>query len=320
MARPPPSEGGKPTPKVLADMKFEPNIPSELASLSIMDGGMTEQDKNEVQDIPPDGGLLAWLQVFAGFLLVMNSRGLTNTFGVYQEYYSNVQLKGTDPSAISWIGSIQTFLLMFGGVFCGRLLDAGHLRVQLCAGITLQFIGTILASFATRYWQVLISQGLCVGMGSSFLWLPSVVVIAQYFDTKIMITTGIAATGSSAAGVVYPILIRKLIAKVDYPWAIRAMAFVVLAMNVVCLALMRLRIPPRRGGKFFDLSMFRDPPYAAFVAAMTFLYAAVYIPFFYIQDFSLDSGMAPKLQLYILSVVNAASLISRILPSWVADM
>jgi MFS family permease len=87
---------------------------------------------------------------------------------------------------------------MFGGVFCGRLLDAGHLRVQLCAGITLQFIGTALASFATRYWQILISQGLCVGMGSSFLWLPSVVVIAQYFDTKIMIATGIAATGSSA--------------------------------------------------------------------------------------------------------------------------
>jgi len=28
--------------------------------------------------------------------------------------------------------------------------------------------------------------------------LPSVVVIAQYFDTKIMIATGIAATGSSA--------------------------------------------------------------------------------------------------------------------------
>ena len=87
---------------------------------------------------------------------------------------------------------------MFGGVFCGRLLDAGHLRVQLFAGIALQFTGTALASFATKYWQILFAQGFCVGMGSSFLWLPSVVVIAQYFDTKIMIATGIAATGSSA--------------------------------------------------------------------------------------------------------------------------
>jgi hypothetical protein len=54
--------------------------------------------------------------------------------------------------------------------------------------------------------------------------------------------------------------------KVGYSWAVRVMALIVLIMNVVCLAIMRLRVPPRRGGKFFDLSMFRDPPYAMFVA------------------------------------------------------
>jgi hypothetical protein len=185
---------------------------------------------------------------------------------------------------------------MFGGVFCGRLLDAGHLKVQLCAGISLQFFGTILASFATRYWQVLVAQGICVGLGSSFLWLPSVVVIAQYFDSRVMIATGLAATGSSAgecrsiprssrktwspflrgtlaepngfetAGVVYPILIKQLTPHIGFAWAMRVMAFVVLATNSICLVLMRLRIPPRLNGTFFDISMFRDPPYAAFVA------------------------------------------------------
>ena len=53
---------------------------------------------------------------------------------------------------------------------------------------------------------------------------------------------------------------------------------------------------------------------------MTFLYASVYIPFFYIQDYAHDVGMSPKLQIYILSILNAASLVSRILPSWLADM
>ncbi|KAI9776708.1 MAG: hypothetical protein M1839_009435 [Geoglossum umbratile] len=321
MVRQLPNEDGKSTPNLSAYMKSEPGTPSELASSrEVEKGNLAEQGERGVQDDPPDGGLIAWLQVFAGFLLVVNSRGLTNTFGVYQEYYSREQLRGTNPSTISWIGSIQTFLLMFGGVFCGRLLDAGHLRVQLCAGITLQFVGTVLTSFATEYWQILIAQGFCVGMGSSFLWLPSVVVIAQYFDSKIMLATGIAATGSSAAGVIYPILVHKLMDQIGYSWAVRVMAFIVLAMNVVCLAIMRLRVPPRRGGKFFDLSMFRDPPYTMFVAAMTFLYAAVYIPFFYIQDYSRDSGMSGKWQLYVLSILNAASLVSRILPSWVADM
>ncbi|KAH0536651.1 hypothetical protein FGG08_006496 [Glutinoglossum americanum] len=281
-----------------------------------------EQKKPTIRDSPPDGGLIAWLQVLAGFLLVLNSRGLTNTFGVFQEYYSTSghELQGTSPSAISWIGSIQTFLLMFGGVFCGRLLDAGHLRVQLCAGISLQFLGTMLTSFATRYWQVLIAQGFCVGIGSSFLWLPSVVVIAQYFESKIMIATGIAATGSSAAGVVYPILVKKMIIKVGFPWTVRIFAFVLLGLNGICLALMRLRIPPRKGGKFFDMTMFRDPPYTAFVASMVFLYASVYVPYFYIQDYARSVGIDSKVQIYVLSIMNGASLVSRIIPSWVADI
>ncbi|KAH0558597.1 hypothetical protein GP486_004750 [Trichoglossum hirsutum] len=306
-----------------ADMKSEKHSSPERASTGVLADekalSLEGTSKGSTRDVPPDGGLVAWLQVLAGFLLVLNSRGLTNTFGVFQDYYANALLKGTNPSAISWIGSIQTFLLMFGGVFCGRLLDAGHLKVQLCAGISLQFFGTVLASFATRYWQVLVSQGLCVGLGSSFLWLPSVVVIAQYFDTKIMIATGLAATGSSAAGVIYPILIKQLTPHVGFAWAMRIMAFIVLATNSVCLVVMRLRIPPRLNGKFFDISMFRDPPYAAFVAGMTFLYAAVYIPFFYIQDYARYVKMPGGLEIYVLSIMNAASLVSRVIPSWIAD-
>ena len=81
MARQPPSEDGKSksTLGTSADTKFEPNAPYELASSTkVMEEGLSEpsaeQSKDGVQDIPPDGGLLAWLQVLAGFLLVMNSR------------------------------------------------------------------------------------------------------------------------------------------------------------------------------------------------------------------------------------------------------
>jgi hypothetical protein len=87
---------------------------------------------------------------------------------------------------------------MFAGVLCGRLLDAGYLRLQISIGMLLQFVGLILASFSTQYWQLLLSQGLCVGLGAGFLYLPSVVVVSQYFSSRIMLATGIVATGSSA--------------------------------------------------------------------------------------------------------------------------
>jgi MFS family permease len=86
---------------------------------------------------------------------------------------------------------------MFVGVLSGRLLDAGYLRTQLCTGIFLEVLGMVLISMSTKYWHLLLSQGICVGLGAGLLYLPSVAVPAQYFSSKIMLATGLVATGSS---------------------------------------------------------------------------------------------------------------------------
>lgn len=72
---------------------------------------------------PPDGGLRAWTAVATGHLVIMNTWGYINSFGVFQTYYSTEL--GLPPATISWIGSIQVFLLFFIGTFTGRITDAG---------------------------------------------------------------------------------------------------------------------------------------------------------------------------------------------------
>lgn len=54
---------------------------------------------------PPDGGVKAWTQVVMGMLVITNTWGMTATFGVFQSYYT-AEL-GMEPSAVSWIGSMQ---------------------------------------------------------------------------------------------------------------------------------------------------------------------------------------------------------------------
>jgi MFS family permease len=154
---------------------------------------------------------LQWTSVFALTLQPLlwkrtadDCRGMTNTFGAFQTYYVNHLLQTTSPSTISWIGSIQTFTMMFVGVFSGRLLDAGYLRPQLCAGIALEVLGLIMASFSTKFWELVVSQGLCVGLGAGLLYLPGVAVPAQYFSSKVMLATGIVATGSSMGASPFP--------------------------------------------------------------------------------------------------------------------
>lgn len=89
---------------------------------------------------PPNGGLVAWLQVLGAFFLMFNTWGLSNTFGIFQAEYSTSFLSDSE-SAISWIGSLQGFLMLIVCVVCGSLLDRGHFYLTLTLGIFLEVFG-----------------------------------------------------------------------------------------------------------------------------------------------------------------------------------
>lgn len=56
-----------------------------------------------------------------------------NTFGVFQTYYETGLLIQETPSNISWIGSIQAFLLLLCGLFAGPLFDMGYVILPVSA-------------------------------------------------------------------------------------------------------------------------------------------------------------------------------------------
>ena len=87
--------------------------------------------------------------------------------------------------------------MMLIGAGAGWLLDAGYLHFILIGGTLMTTLGMFMLSLCTRYWQILLAQAFCVGIGSGLLGLTSVAVIPLYFRRKRMIATGIAATGSS---------------------------------------------------------------------------------------------------------------------------
>jgi MFS family permease len=103
-----------------------------------------------------------------------------NTFGVFQTYYETL-LPNSSPSAISWIGSLQDFLLRFVGVITGPLYDIGYFRTSIATGTFLVVFGTMMTSLGTQYWHFLLAQGFCVGLGAGCVFMPSVGVIPQYF-------------------------------------------------------------------------------------------------------------------------------------------
>lgn len=53
--------------------------------------------------------------------------------------------------------------------------------------------------------------------------------------------------------------------------------------------------------------------------AFLFIVAAIYVPCFFIEDYGLALGVNPDMAFYVLSILNAATTVCRILPNWLAD-
>jgi len=141
--------------------------------------------------------------------------GYANSFGAFQAYYTEVLPQ--DPSTISWIGGIQFLLSLIIGTISGRLLDAGFFLPTFAVGMILQVLGIFLMSLSTEYWQLFLSQGVLSGIGAGLYFTPAVSVVNTYFDKRRALAIGLATTGNSAGGIVYPLLVRELIPTLGFP-------------------------------------------------------------------------------------------------------
>ena len=160
-------------------------------------------------DTIPDGGVLAWTQVFGSWILFFNTFGLINTFGIYQTFYASGQLFKASASNISWIGSVQAFTILFIGVLTGPLYDAGYLRTLLVLGTFGVVFGHMMLSLCHEYWQVLLAQGITVGLGASCLFIPGIAVLPGYFSRHIGLAVGLAVSGSSFGNSMEPFRITR---------------------------------------------------------------------------------------------------------------
>ncbi|KAM0807790.1 putative Major facilitator superfamily domain-containing protein [Seiridium cardinale] len=269
----------------------------------------------------PDGGREAWLVVAGSMIALFHTWGVVNSFGVYQTYYETQLLSTSSSSDISWIGSLQAALLMMGGVFAGPLYDAGYFRQMLIAGNFLVILGMFMTSLCTKYWQVVLAQGVCVGLGCAIMFLPSAAVVSQWFAKRRALALGVQSVGSPIAGIVLPIIFGQLQPKIGFDWATRVIAFLMLALSAIPIVFMKTRVPPSAQKRaFFDKSVATDAPFLVFIAANFFAFIGLYVPFFYVQLYSIEYGISSvEFSPYFITILNAGSVLGRLLPNYLAD-
>jgi MFS family permease len=232
----------------------------------------------------PDGGLEAWLVVLGSFCCLFVSFGWINCIGVFQDYYQEHLLTGYSSSTISWIPSLELFMMFFGGPFFGKTFDNFGPQGLLAVGSVLHVLGLMMASLGTQYYQFLLAQGVCSALGASAIFFTAMSSTATWFFKKRATALGIIASGSSLGGVIFPIMVSKLIPQIGYPWTMRAAAFTILGMLVVANLTVKSRLTPRR--KRVDVMEFvrplKEPAFGILCVAAFLFFFGTFLPFNYV--------------------------------------
>jgi MFS family permease len=226
-----------------------------------------------------------------GIFINMMAWGFPSTFGVYQLYYRET-LKLPD-SQISWIGSLQVFLAFAMCTFSGRLADAGYLRSTIIAGAFLVVFGTFMTSLCTQYWQILLAQGLCTGLGLGIMFMPPVSIITSYFHTKKSSALAISATGTGFGSVLFPATVNYLKPKIGFGWAVRCAAFEAIVLTVLALLILRPQLRPRKAGPLVEWSAFREGPYLLYILGAFLFFCGQYFGFFYVSTILMSFKVHP---------------------------
>jgi len=253
-------------------------------------------------------------------MLFFNTWGMISAFSVFQTYYESGELFRASSADISWIGSIQCFLLQLTGLVAGPVYDRGYLRLLLVTGSFMVVFGLIMLSLSTQYWQALLAQGFCVGVGAGLLFVPTVSLIPTWFSTHVGLAVGIASSGSSFGGVIYPIVLYRLISQVGFPWAVRCVGFIAMATFAAPLVMMRMRVRVPKPRAIIDWSAFRDRPFMVFTLGVLVVFIANTVLLFYISFYPVDRAITDmSLAFYTTAILNAGSVVGRILPNALSD-
>ncbi|KAF8902813.1 MFS general substrate transporter [Gymnopilus junonius] len=262
--------------------------------------------RSKEEDDYPDG----MCNTFATF-------GYVNSWGIFQSYYEETLIPNTPPSNIAWIGSIQYSLVFFPALIVGRLFDLGYFRSIFLPSSAILVVATFLAAECKEYWQLLLCQGLLVGFGCGGIFGPTTAIVAHWFKKRRGLAMGFIAIGSSLGGTLLPIAVKNLIPRVGFPWTMRIVGFILLAVLIASNLLLDRRLPARKvSGGLLNLAAFKYAPYSIYCAAGFFTFLGIYTVLTYVSVSAAEIGISDNFSFYssLFGRYTAGNLCDRLGP------
>lgn len=307
---------------------------------------MTLEVNGNVEKYPyeldyPEGGKKGWCTVLGGCIGLLVAYGLMNTMGAIESYVAQHILVGTNPVSISMIFSVAVFIMLFGMMIGGILFDAYGYKELCIVGSVFTCGGMIATGSCTELYQFFLAFSVCCGIGCALLSTPLITAAGHFFNERRGLAFSLLMPGASLGGVIWPMVCRSLYVKVGFPWTMRILGFVFIAVLIVSYFLMNDRHEELQAlrllneeeeeklsaGETFidkvkalvDVSVFKDVTFLWFSVSICLAEFSVILVTTYIPSYAISKGFSESTSLVALTVNNASGIVGRIVPTILSD-
>ena len=146
-----------------------------------------------------------------------------------------------------------------------------------------------------QVWQLLLTQGLIYGIGTSLVYFPVLAVAPEYFDAHRGSAMGFILSGAGVGGLVYAPAARVLLTKMGAPWTLRIFGMVNFA---ICLPIVLTTPSSRSISKrptLVDMRLAKRPTFILQATAAMAQAAGNLVPLTFLSEYSTRLGYTAAL-------------------------
>lgn len=194
-----------------------------------------------------------------------------------------------------------------------------------------------MTSLCHAYYQFFLAQGLLLGASMSFVFCPAIATVSRYFPENRALAIGFTIAGSSTGGIIWPVMLNKLLTNttLGFGWTMRIVGFTMIPLLVlVCLIIRHpVKTLEKPSSPFHsidspaetesktepDVPLLKNRALILLCIGLGVSYLGFFSPFFYVSTYASSIGLSTSLSFYLVSIINGASFIGRVLPGVLAD-
>lgn len=171
----------------------------------------------DILPVPPDGGY-GWVIVLAAFFSNLVVDGVCTCFTEFKSAYSQ-HFNASDAST-ALIGSLLIGVYLLVGPVAGGLVNKYGARKVVIGGACITGTAFLISVASPNIYAFMLIYGVVGGVGFGMIYLPAIVVVGYYFESKRAIATGMAVAGSGVGTMVMPFLTEYCVATIGWKYTL----------------------------------------------------------------------------------------------------